>query len=154
VVELVDRSPDEEHRSRADRLVRPSRGAARSYSIAAAPEDVGVVISVERLDDGEVSPYLVDELRVGDELELRPHRSLLRLGRLGAPLLLLAGGSGVVPLRSILRYHPATESVVPTRLLYWVRAPDHVIYRGELVAIAFGDSVDNRFTLTREQAEG
>ena len=74
--------------------------AQRSYSIASAPEDAPLVLTVERLDDGEVSPYLADELPPGDELELRgPDRRLLRLGGgAGGPLFLVAGGSGVVPL--------------------------------------------------------
>jgi ferredoxin-NADP reductase len=114
------------------------------------------VLTVERLDDGEVSPYLVDELRPGDQLELRGPLGgyFVWEASLGGPLLLLAGGSGVVPLRAILRHHRVVESTVPARLLYWARALDDVIYRDELMANVFGDSVDIRFTLTREQPEG
>ena len=130
--------------------------AQRSYSIASAPEDDYVVLTVERLDDGEVSPYLVDELRPGDQLELRGPLGgyFVWEASLGGPLLLLAGGSGVVPLRAILRHHRVVESTVPVRLLYSARALDDVIYRDELMVNAFGDSIDIRFTLTREQPEG
>ena len=80
--------------------------AQRSYSIASAPEDEQLVLTVERLEDGEVSPYLVDELRAGRRARAaRPDRRLLRVGgSLGGPLLLVAGGSGVVPLRAMLRH--------------------------------------------------
>src|SRR3954451_20049173 len=94
--------------------------AQRSYSIASAPEDDHLVLTVERLDDGEVSPYLVGELRPGDELELRGPIGgyFVWEPSLPGPLLLVAGGSGIVPLRSILRHRGATESTVPARLLY------------------------------------
>src|SRR5438552_1115030 len=97
--------------------------AERSYSIASAPEDQQLVITVERLDDGEVSPYLVDELRPGDAVELRgPIGGYFVWDEaLGGPLLLVAGGSGIVPLRSMLRHHAAIESTVPVRLLYSAR---------------------------------
>ena len=83
--------------------------AQRSYSIASAPEDEHLVLTVERLDDGEVSPYLTDELRPGDELELRGPIGgyFVWQEALGGPLLLVAGGSGVVPLRAMLRHHRA-----------------------------------------------
>jgi ferredoxin-NADP reductase len=129
--------------------------AQRSYSIASAPEDEHLVLTVERLDDGEVSPYLVDELRGGDELELRGPIGgyFLWEESLGGPLLLVAGGSGVVPLRAIVRHHRAVESRVPLRLIYSARTLDEVIYRDELTH-ASGDEIDVRFTLTREQPEG
>src|SRR5512142_1666589 len=78
--------------------------AQRSYSIASAPDDPGLVLTVERLDDGEVSPYLVDELRPGDQLELRGPIGgyFVWQEALGGPLLLVAGGSGIVPLRAML----------------------------------------------------
>jgi ferredoxin-NADP reductase len=128
--------------------------AQRSYSIASAPEDDHVVLTVERLDDGEVSPYLVDELRTGDELELRGPVGgyFVWEAALGGPLLLVAGGSGVVPLRSMLRHRRATGSSVPTRLLYSARSLSDVVYRDELMGDT-GDA-DVRFTLTREQPEG
>jgi ferredoxin-NADP reductase len=129
--------------------------AQRSYSIASAPEDEALVLTVERLDDGEVSPYLVDELRPGDMLELRGPIGgyFVWESSLGGPLLLLAGGSGVAPLRSIMRHHRSIGSTVPVRLLYSARSLAEVIYRQELQAA--GDAaVDIRFTLTREQPEG
>src|SRR5207253_5270402 len=100
--------------------------AQRSYSIASGPEDANLVLTVERLEDGEVSPYLVDELRPGDELELRGPIGgyFVWEEALGGPLLLLAGGSGIVPLRSMLRHRAAVESTVPVRLLYSARTLD------------------------------
>jgi ferredoxin-NADP reductase len=130
--------------------------AQRSYSIASAPEDAQLVLTVERLDDGEVSPYLVDELRAGDDLELRgpiggyfvwEHTS-------GGPLLLLAGGSGVVPMRSILRHWSASGAAAAVRLLYSSRSLAEVIYRGELQRLSDDHGADIRFTLTREWPEG
>ena len=126
--------------------------AQRSYSIASAPEDEHLVLTVERLDDGEVSPYLVDELRPGDELELRGPVGgyfVWKASSDGEPLLLVAGGSGVVPFRSMLRHRAAAGSSVPARLLYSSRSLDEVIYRDELEGLA-----DVRLTLTREQQEG
>jgi ferredoxin-NADP reductase len=130
--------------------------AQRSYSIASAPEDRYLVLTVERLDDGEVSPYLVDELRPRDGLELRGPIGgyFLWEASLGGPLLLVAGGSGVVPLRAMLRHHRATKSIVPLRLLYSARTLDDVIYRDELMQAAVPDEIDIRFTLTRRQPEG
>jgi ferredoxin-NADP reductase len=129
--------------------------AERAYSIASAPGEP-VAITVERLDDGEVSPYLVDELRPGDELELRGPIGgyFVWEASLGGPLLLIAGGSGVVPFRSILRHHQAIESTVPVRLLYSARSHAEVIYREELTGIAAGGAADIRYTLTREQPAG
>jgi ferredoxin-NADP reductase len=130
--------------------------AERSYSIASAPEDEHLVLTVERLDDGEVSPYLAGELRPGDELELRGPIGgyFVWEATLGGPLLLLAGGSGIVPLRSMLRHRSVIGSTVPVRLLYSSRSLDEVIYRDELDRLAADDEVDVRFTLTREQPEG
>ena len=110
--------------------------AQRSYSIASGPEDPELVLTVERLDDGEVSPYLVDELTPGDELELRGPIGgyFVWEESLGGPLLLVAGGSGVVPFRAILRHHRATASTVPVRVLYSSRSLEDVIYREELLA--------------------
>lgn len=124
--------------------------AERSYSIASAPEDDTLVLTVERLDDGEVSRYLVDDLRPGDPVELRGPIGGYFVWRdaMGGPLLLLAGGSGIVPLYSILRHRAAVRSAVPTRLLYSARSIDDVIYRSELIRLATG-GVDVRFTLTR-----
>ena len=126
--------------------------AQRSYSLASAPEDPGVVLTIERLDDGEVSPYLVGELQVGDELELRGPIGgyFVWEESLGGPLFLVGGGSGVVPLRAILRHHQARQSTVPVRLLYSARSLAGVIYRDELMGAG---GVDVRFTLTRERPD-
>jgi ferredoxin-NADP reductase len=130
--------------------------AQRSYSIASAPEDEQLVLTVERLDDGEVSPYLVDELRPGDEIELRGPVGgyFVWEAAFGGPLLLVGGGSGVVPLRAMLRHHRAVGSTVSARLLYSARTLDHVIYREELEQLAGDEHIDVRFTLTRERPEG
>jgi ferredoxin-NADP reductase len=130
--------------------------AERSYSIASAPEDEHLALTVERLDDGEVSPYLAGELRPGDELELRGPIGgyFVWEATLGGPLLLLAGGSGIVPLHSMLRHRSAVGSTVAVRLLYSSRSLGEVIYRDELDRLAADDEVDVRFTLTREQPEG
>jgi ferredoxin-NADP reductase len=130
--------------------------AQRSYSIASAPEDEHLVLTVERLEDGEVSPYLVDELRPGDQLELRGPIGGYFVWEQdsGGPLLLLGGGSGVVPLRCMLRHRAAIGSDVAARLLYSSRRLSEVIYREELEGFAGDAAVDVRFTLTREQPEG
>jgi ferredoxin-NADP reductase len=127
--------------------------AERSYSIASAPGEQ-LAITVERLDDGEVSPYLTDELQVGDELELRgPIGGYFVWGPGdGSPLTLLAGGSGIVPLRSILRHRLRTGSDVPARLLYSARTLPDVIYRDELGQ--HHDGVAVSYTLTRSQPPG
>ena len=127
--------------------------AERSYSIASAPGEP-LAITVERLEDGEVSPYLTEELRAGDQLELR--------GPIGgyfvwkpadaSPLTLLAGGSGVVPLRAILRDRLRTGSDVPARLLYSARTLPDVIYHEELGR--HHDGVDVSYTLTRTHPPG
>ena len=129
--------------------------AQRSYSIASAPEDESLVLTVERLDDGEVSPYLADELRPGDELELRGPVGgyFVWEESFGGPLFLVGGGSGVVPLRAMLRHHAAVGSDVPVRVLYSARALPEVIYREELDRLGSSDEVDVRFTLTREWPE-
>src|SRR5437660_11145241 len=101
--------------------------AERSYSIASAPEeDQRLTLTVERLNDGEVSPYLVDELRVGDKLELRGPIGgyFVWEARMGGPLLLVAGGSGIVPLMAMIRHGAARGSSSPTRLLYSSRSSE------------------------------
>ena len=130
--------------------------AQRSYSIASAPEDPELALTVEEIEDGEVSPYLVEELRAGDALELRGPIGgyFVWEAALGGPLLLLAGGSGVVPLRAMLRHHRASESDAPLRLLYSARSLEEVIYRDELMSAAADDEIDIRFTLTRSQPVG
>jgi ferredoxin-NADP reductase len=126
--------------------------AQRSYSIASAPEDEHLVLTVERLEDGEVSPYLFDVLHLGDQLELRGPIGghFVWTESLGGPLLLLAGGSGIVPFRSMLRHHGATHSAVPARLLYSSRSFEGIIYRNELAQLDSSANVEVFFTLTRE----
>jgi ferredoxin-NADP reductase len=124
--------------------------AEREYSIASAPGEP-VAITVERLDDGEVSPYLTEELRAGDGLELRGPIGGYFVWDAddGSPLLLVAGGSGVVPLRAMLRHRQRSGSDVPARLLYSSRTLEDIIYRTEL------DALENVvYTLTREQPSG
>ena len=130
--------------------------AQRSYSIASAPEDGPIVLTVERLDDGEVSPYLTDELRAGDALELRGPIGdyFVWEERLGGPLFLVGGGSGVVPLRAMLRHYVAVGSAVPLRVLYSSRSLEDVIYREELTRMRDEKGIDIRFTLTRQQPPG
>jgi len=125
--------------------------AQRSYSLASAPEDHHLVLTVERLPDGEVSSYLVDELELGDRFELRGPigEYFVWDGRSHVPLLLIAGGSGVVPFRSMLRHRAALKSSVPVRLLCSARQLDDVIYREELARCAAFEEIDVQFTLTR-----
>ncbi len=131
--------------------------AQRSYSIASAPEEgTGgrLTLTVERLDDGEVSPYLVSELRVGDAVQLRGPVGGYFTWRAtdGGPLLLIAGGSGVVPLAAMLRHRAAIGSTVPAQLLYSARTTADVIYRGELARLAADAELEVIYTLTREPA--
>lgn len=129
--------------------------AERSYSIASPPDESRqVTITVERLGNGEVSPYLVDELRVGDKLELRGPIGgyFVWEAGMGGPLLLIAGGSGIVPLMAILRHREAVGSTTPTRLLYSSRSREDVIYREELEQLSSRTSgVEIVLTLTRSQ---
>jgi len=119
--------------------------AARSYSIASAPNsDCRIELTIERLPDGEVSPYLTQELKVGDPLELR--------GPLGGwfvwhanqtePIQLIAGGLGIVPLMAMIRSRASAGNRAPFRLLYSVREPAAVFYRDELHALSVQDSAD------------
>ena len=130
--------------------------AHRSYSIASAPEDGYLVLTVERLDDGEVSPYLVDELRAGDELELRGPIGgyFVWEASRGGPLLLVAGGSGVVPFRSMLRHGAASSAGTEVRLLYSSRSLSEVIYHDELEQLSAVGDVELHFALTRRWPEG
>jgi ferredoxin-NADP reductase len=128
--------------------------AERAYSIASAPGEP-LALTVERLDDGEVSPYLTEELRPGDELEVRGPIGgyFVWEPALGGPLMLLAGGSGVVPLRAMLRRRSSAGSAVSVRLLYSSRSLEDVIYRSELEADA-SDGVTVCHTLTGSQPPG
>jgi ferredoxin-NADP reductase len=129
--------------------------AQRSYSIGSGPEDGQLLLTIERLDDGEVSPYLVDELRPGDELELRgPIGGYFVWERSsGGPLLMIAGGSGVVPFRAMLRHHVAGGSDAVVRLLYSARSLDEVLYRRELERLMGDHGIDVRVALTRAWPE-
>jgi ferredoxin-NADP reductase len=131
--------------------------AQRSYSIASPPEDERLAITVERLDDGEVSPYLTEELVVGDKLELRGPIGGYFVWEMeqGGPLLLVGGGSGVVPLVAMLRHRAASGASVPTRLLYSARSLEDVIYREELERLTTSDDeLEVAYALTREQPAG
>jgi ferredoxin-NADP reductase len=132
--------------------------AQRSYSIASPPEDSKrIALTVERLEDGEVSPYLVDELRVGDKLELRGPIGgyFVWQVQIGGPLLLVAGGSGIVPLMAMIRHRQRVGSHVATRLIYSSRFYDDIIYRDELDRLASNDGMlEVVHTLTRAQPAG
>jgi ferredoxin-NADP reductase len=132
--------------------------AERSYSIASPPEeDQRVTLTVERLDDGEVSPYLTDELRAGDKMELRGPIGgyFVWEARMGGPLLLVAGGSGIVPLMAMIRHRGAGGSTIATRLLYSSRSSEDVIYRDELERLVRNTTMlEVVQTLTRVQPPG
>jgi len=137
--------------------------AQRSYSIASAPEDPRVALTVDRLDDGEVSPYLIDVLRKGDRLELRGPIGgyFVWDAALGGPLLLVAGGSGIVPLMAMLRHRAAVIETadarrhVPARLLYSSRRWDDMIYRDAIARLADEDAtLEVALTFTREPPQG
>ena len=129
--------------------------AQRSYSIGSAPDGSRVALTVERLDDGEVSPYLTDELRPGDQIELRGPIGgyFVWEPSQGGPLLLVGGGSGVVPLMAMIRARAAAGSDVDTRLLFSSRGWEDVIYRDELERLD-GDGLRVVHTLTRSQPPG
>lgn len=129
--------------------------AERSYSIASAPGQ-RLALTVERLEDGEVSPYLVDEVRDGDRFELRgPIGGYFVWDGGVGPVLLIGGGSGVVPLMSMIRHRAATGDETPVRLLLSSRTYEDVIYRAELDELAAHDDGFEVFhTLTRSQPEG
>ena len=127
--------------------------AQRSYSIASPPEALHVTLTIERLEDGEVSLYLTEVLQEGDQLELRGPIGGYFTWRIadGGPLLLIGGGSGIVPLMAMLRHRAAQGSHVPTRLLYSSRAFDEIIYRQELEQLAGDTTLMVTHTLTRHQ---
>ena len=129
--------------------------AERSYSIGSAPDGTRVALTIERLDDGEVSPYLTDELRAGDAIELRGPIGGYFVWEppQGGPLFLVAGGSGVVPLMAMIRVRAAAGSDVATRLLFSSRSWDDVIYRDELERLQ-DDHLSVVHTLTRAQPPG
>ena len=130
----------------------------RSYSIASPPERIGELeLTVERIPDGEVSPYLHDVLVPGDQLEVRGPIGGYFVWEvsLGGPLLLVGGGSGVVPLMAMLRHRAAQHSTLPARILYSSRSAEDVIYRDELDGMAAADPTFEPFyTFTRQPPAG
>jgi ferredoxin-NADP reductase len=132
--------------------------AQRSYSIASEPERVGEIdITVERLEDGEVSAYLHDVLVEGDLLEVRGPIGgyFIWEANMDEPLLLIGGGSGIVPLMAMIRHRAAAHSKAPARLLYSSRTPEDVIYFEELMLRrAAEDGIEIFHTFTRSQPEG
>lgn len=128
---------------------------ARSYSIASPPEEARVAITVEELPDGEVSPYLVEDVLAGDVIELRGPIGgyFVWEASLGGLLLLIAGGSGIIPLAAMLRHRELAGSTVPVRLLHSVRTPDDALYTAELDALAT-DGVEVVRTFTRVAPPG
>ena len=131
--------------------------AERSYSIASSPEVAAVELTVERLDDGEVSPYLVGELKLGDRIELRGPIGghFVWRGGDGRPLLLVGGGSGVVPLMAMLRHRRSAMDTTPARMLLSSRTYADIIYREELDRLAAAnDGLAVFHTLTRDKPAG
>jgi ferredoxin-NADP reductase len=131
--------------------------AVRSYSIASPPEERRVCLTIERLNDGEVSPFLVDDVRSGDRLELRgPVGGYFVWDEaLSGPLFLVGGGSGIVPLMAMVRHRVAAKSEVPVRLLVSSRSPEDAIYRQELEQLAAEQrGIEVIDTFTRAQPAG
>ncbi|MCP5431871.1 MAG: ferredoxin reductase [Alphaproteobacteria bacterium] len=131
--------------------------AQRSYSIASPPEARHLVITVERIDDGEVSPYLASEARAGDRFEIRGPIGgyFVWTEALGGPLFLIAGGSGIAPLMAMLRHRAARASKVPALLLNSARSVEDIIYREELERLASrDDGLEVVHTLTRRRPAG
>jgi len=122
--------------------------AQRSYSIASSPLDVGEIeLTIDLLDDGEVSPYFHEVVEVGDQVELRGPFTSYFVWRGEEPVLLVGGGSGVVPLMCMLRHRRRTMPELDMRLVYSVRYPDDLIYGSEIGG-------DAALTYTREAPEG
>ena len=138
--------------------------AERSYSIASPPSDSKLALTVEELDDGEVSPYLAEELHAGDSMELRGPIGGYFVWDIpvGGPLFLVGGGSGIVPLMAMIRHrnsslpqgNPEARRALPARLLYSSRSWDEVIYRDELARLAKEDpTLEVIHTITRQPPE-
>jgi ferredoxin-NADP reductase len=132
--------------------------AQRSYSIASPPGDKHLTLTVDRIEGGEVSPYLTDELRVGDRIELRGPIGGYFVwdardeNNDGSPLFLAAGGSGIAPLMAMVRHRANSGTTVPTRLLYSSRSYEEIIYREELDRLPANDpSLRVIHTLTRRR---
>jgi ferredoxin-NADP reductase len=131
---------------------RDGNHAERSYSIASAPEDPSLELSIDRLDNGEVSPYLVEDMTEGDLVEIRGPVGGWFVWEAddGGPLLLIAGGSGIVPLMAMLRHRARRGSHVPVRLMVSVRTPGDLFYAEELQRLAAaGDGFELFVTATR-----
>ncbi len=131
--------------------------AQRSYSIASEPERKGEIdLTIEKIEDGEISPYMHDVIRPGDQVEVRGPIGgyFVWEASTGGPLLLIAGGSGIVPLMAMLRHRAAVGSHVPTRLLYSSRTPDDAIYLNDLERLSKQDDLGVSHTFTRVQPPG
>ena len=130
--------------------------AERSYSVSSAPESPHVAITVERVDDGEVSPYLLDVVGPGDELELRGPIGGHFTWSVddGGPLLLIGGGSGFAPLMAMLRHRAARGADLPTAAIVSARSPDDALFRDELDTLASGDGLRAAWTFTRQAPPG
>lgn len=129
--------------------------AVRSYSLASSGPGDRIEIAVDRLETGEVSPYLVDELRPGDQIEFRGPLGQFFVWKPSAsiePVQLIGGGSGIVPLMSMVRAHTAAASPAPFRLLYSVRAPDDAFFRAELSTPV--PNIDVTWLYTRQPPSG
>jgi ferredoxin-NADP reductase len=129
--------------------------AERSYSIASAPDGTRVALTIQRLEDGEVSPYLTDELRLGDQIELRGPIGGYFVWEPsdGGPLMLVAGGSGIVPLMAMIRTRAAAGTGTEMRLVYSSRSQEDIIYHGELERLS-GNGLTVVYTLTDSQPPG
>jgi ferredoxin-NADP reductase len=131
--------------------------AQRSYSIASPPEAQHLMVTVERIDEGEISPYLANEVRPDDRFELRGPIGgyFVWTVSVGGPLFLVAGGSGIAPLMAMLRHRAAARSTLPAILLYSSRTFEDIIYRDELDRLAAsGSGLTVVHTLTRRQPAG
>jgi ferredoxin-NADP reductase len=131
--------------------------AQRSYSVASEPETARLMLTVELIEGGEVSPYLTSDVRPGDKFELRGPIGgyFVWTVAIGGPLFLVAGGSGIAPLMSMLRYRVAAKSTTPALVLYSSRTYEDIIYREELDQMAArNDGLTVIYTLTRRQPAG
>jgi ferredoxin-NADP reductase len=131
--------------------------AQRSYSVASEPESAHLMLTVELIEGGEVSPYLTSDIRPGDRFELRGPIGgyFVWTAAIGGPLFLVAGGSGIAPLMAMLRHRAAVKSTIPALLLYSSRTFEDIIYREELDQMAArDDGLAVAYTLTRQQPSG
>jgi ferredoxin-NADP reductase len=130
--------------------------AQRSYSVASEPENARLMLTVELIEEGEVSPYLTSDVRAGDKFEIRGPIGgyFVWTVAIGGPLFLVAGGSGIAPLMSMLRYRAAVNSTIPALLLYSSRTFEDIVYREELDQMAARGGFTVVYTLTRRQPPG